>query len=115
MVAVARNQLAQLFQSIFHDVGIGLGAHFREGVRTPCRNFALHQYPVTVAVLENSPVLGPMGARENTIQMFQVGMIACYPVARFCHSELWITACHAFHTHQPHPLAVQVKLAIFDL
>jgi len=68
MIEITSDHFAQLVESIFQDVGVRLGGHAVERVRSPGGNLRLHENAVAVTVIQNAFVLGPMDARKNTIQ-----------------------------------------------
>ncbi len=97
------------------DIGIGFCSHAGKCVVAPRGNFALHQNAVPVAVVKNPLILGPMNARKDAIQIFQVLMIVSDPFAGLRHSKFRIAPRHALDTHQPHALAIQEKTAALNL
>src|SRR2546426_7028809 len=107
--------LFRSLQGVLQDTGIGFCSHASKCVVAPGRNFALHQNAVPVAIVENSFILRPMNARKHAIQMFQVVMIVRDPLAGLCHSKFRIAPRHAFDTHQPNALTVQIKPAALSL
>src|ERR1700722_3548852 len=113
VIEVASNHLAQLLQSIFQNVPVGLSAHAIERVWPPGRNFGLYQDAVAVAIIQHPLVLRPVHTGEYAIQMFHVLMVMSDPFGWFCHPELWIAPGHAFHAHKAHPLAIQVKSTVY--
>src|ERR1035437_711709 len=115
MIKITSNHLAELFQSIFQDVRIRLGAHAIKCFRSPSGNFGLHEDAVAVTVIQNALVLGPMDTRQDAVQMLHIRMVVGDPLGRLCHAEFRIASGHAFHAHQSHALAVEVKRALANL
>src|SRR5215475_6509071 len=114
VIAVARNHLAHLRETVCQDIGVWLVRHSLEGVPTPSGDFALQEDALPVAKIEDATILGPMDARESTIQKFQIVMIVDDPTFRLGHSEFWIAPRHALDAHQAHRLSVEVKGAVLD-
>ena len=99
VVAVARNHLAQLFESVLHDFGRGLVGHAVERGRAPGRKFFLNQNAMAIAVVQHAFVLLPVHAGKNTVELFQVLVVVPDPLLGFRHAVLWIAARHALHAH----------------
>src|SRR5437879_13080284 len=102
VIAVARNHLAHLLEAVRNNVGVRLIGHAFESVRAPNRDFALNENAVTVAIIEDTSVLWPMDARENTVQMFQVVVVVADPAVRLGHAELGIAHRRPFDNNRPH-------------
>ena len=115
VIAVARDHLAQLFEAVFEDGGRGLIGHALEGVRPPGGNFLLHQDAVPVAVIEHAPVLLPVDACEDTVELLEVVVVVLDPRRGLGHAVVGMAPGHALHAHQPDALAVQIKSAVFRL
>src|ERR1700686_3253489 len=109
VVSVARDHLAQLLETVGHDVAVRLGPHALKRVGAPRGHFALHENAVTVAVVEYSLGLRPVHARENAIELLQVAAIVLDPLRRFRHAEIRMTTGHALDAHQANLLAVQME------
>src|SRR5580658_2683980 len=115
MVAITRDHLAQLLQTILHDLRVGLRPHSTEGFFSPCGDLALHQNAVAIAVVQDAFILRPMDAGEDAIQMLHLRMIALDLFRRLRHAELWIAPRHAFCTHESYGLAIEPERTTYYL
>jgi hypothetical protein len=70
MIPVSGNHLAELLQSIFHNVRIRLGVHPIECLCSPRGDLGLHEDTVAVTVIQNTFVLGPMDTGKTQFRCF---------------------------------------------
>src|SRR5262249_23201454 len=115
MIAVAGNHLAKLLQSVLQNVFVGPIGHSGKGITSPGWYFGLHKNSMVVAVVEDVFVLGPVSARENTVEGLHVIVVVVDPFDCLRHPEWRIAARHALDAHEAHAFAVQVKGTIANL
>ena len=99
MIPVAGNHLLQLVEAILQNLGCRFVLHALERIGTPCWHFRLDENPLPVAVLQNTPVLRPMNAGKNAVQVLHIVVVVRDPRGRFRHAIARVAAGHSLHTH----------------
>jgi hypothetical protein len=114
VIAIAGNHFAKLIETVEEYVGVGPGGHALKSVGTPGGNFGLDEDAMAVAEIENASILGPMGAGEDTVEIFQIAMIVFDPIGGLGHAVIRIAAGHALDAGELNALTIEVEGGVFD-
>ncbi len=115
MVPVLPDHLPELLEPVLHDRGRGLSLHAFESVGPPGRNLDLDQDPLPVAFVEDAPVLLPVDAGEDAVQLLEVAMIVGDPGGGLGHAVSRVAPGHPLDAGQPDRLAVKEEFRAADL
>jgi hypothetical protein len=115
VVALAGDHFPELFEGVRGDLRELARLELAEGVGAPGGHLDLDEDAVAIAIVHDPPVLLPVDAREDAVELLEVVVVVGDPGGRLGHAEVGVAAGHALDTGQPDGLAVEQELRAPDL